>query len=536
MVPASTYTSRLFAEMFSLPQQPQSSITTIGSEAAVSDAPIIPVAEDSETLERLLRMCYPVHRPTIDPHTVILTLGAARKYDMPVVTGSLTSSLLSYKSSDPLYVFAVAYKLDLEDILEDAVREFTATRRPANLSKGRGPPAQTVISLAHSLHEYSREMDTLPAAVYYRLLEHHSTTSPDSPRPASSSFQAAVRFIISRPRAPEGLRSAESVVGQLSHPFEDNTRADTIIRSSDNIIFHVDCRLLAFASPVFSQVLCSPPKMSASNSSETSQGITSPNGDVVHHFPEDGKTLSRLLQLSYPMSDPQLFDSSGPPGADILKDAISLYNAARKYEVARAIAFAKRACIDAAKASPVQLYLLAVQYHWDEVAKDAALRAVYETSDRYFPEMEYASAAAYRRLLVYRRKCRDIILSGGEFYSASPDGRGTLEPEPRRRSAYWSKSPWLNNSGEAHFWLAFHERVHLHNARSIEGITVPIEWMDIEATLPSSVLMDVDRAAPVRPNPTRTESPGSMAPTPIPEHERHDELRRIADQLGKVEL
>ncbi|KAH9908822.1 uncharacterized protein B0H18DRAFT_540272 [Fomitopsis serialis] len=419
--------SAFFADMFSLPQ-PLSPDSPVAGRAEI---PTIPVTEDSETFERLLYTCYRVDRPetsSIEAHTLAHVLSAALKYQMPIGTAMMSKSLSSRIHMTPLDVFAVAYQLNLEDMVEEAVCEFTRWQSGHKAASRGSKPTAEKPRRAHPLDEYSVGMDALPAGVYYRLLQHHAARTLESLR---SSTEAAVRRIVSRPRDTEKARGTEMAIGRLPHPFYDTAHADTVIRSSDNAVFYVNRSLLSFASPVLAKSLSVSSTTTGSGAPESAPA--SPTFVATHRFPEDGRTLSKLFQLSYPMPDPELTETGF---ADTrLKDALSVLAAAKKYEVARAVAFAKRACVEAAGASPVRLYLLATQYNWDDVAKDAAMRSVYETSDAYYPEMESASAVAYRRLLVYCRKCRDVILRGGDAAQET----GT----PVVHSAYWSQSSWL---------------------------------------------------------------------------------------------
>ncbi|KAH9921629.1 uncharacterized protein B0H18DRAFT_1187290 [Fomitopsis serialis] len=407
--------SVFFAEMFSLPQPTVAPGPATGPQATCAEIPIVPVTEDSKTLELLLRLCYPVNSPYVSPtrtgiSIAVPVLSAALKYQMPVVAARMTRKLSLCAYSDPLEVFAIAYTLDQEELGAYAVWLFTGWE---------DTPADNDTLRAHSPDEYSPKMDDIPAAVYYRLLEYHSTTTPLT---SMKDARAAAKRIFSGSPPSEKLDEAKVDLGRLVHPFNDAIHACTVVSSSDDSVFHLDRALLVFASPAFAKLLLSSPA-TASGASETPE--VHPATGRTHRFPEDGRTLSKLFQLSYPMPDPE-FCKSDPPDVR-LRDALSLLEAAKKYEVPRAIAFAKRACLEAADASPMRLYLLATRFNWEEEARGAALRAVYNTSDQYDPQMEFASAAAYRRFLVYRRKCRDVILSGGNPANSAYYAFGLLE-------------------------------------------------------------------------------------------------------------
>ncbi|EIW58214.1 uncharacterized protein TRAVEDRAFT_124691, partial [Trametes versicolor FP-101664 SS1] len=102
--------SPVFDSMFLLPQ-PQ-------ADAESPHAPIVDLAEDSGTIETLLRICYPIRNPPLgQPLDAIETmLRAAMKYEMESPVSVLTDHLLTLAERMPLAVWAVACRLHLEDV------------------------------------------------------------------------------------------------------------------------------------------------------------------------------------------------------------------------------------------------------------------------------------------------------------------------------------------------------------------------------------------------------------------------------------
>ncbi|KAH9921633.1 uncharacterized protein B0H18DRAFT_542593 [Fomitopsis serialis] len=232
----------------------------------------------------------------------------------------------------------------------------------------------------------------------------------------------------------------------VSHPFDESIDADTLIRSSDGIIFHVSRAFVGFSSRVLRKKL-SDKESTAPDTPSSGDLMGSPSRSL--DLPESGRILVLLLQLCYPMPDPEIED--GLDGSDDkLRITRRLLQAATKYEVARAIEFAKRTCIALQSVHPVRVYLLASCYGWDDVAKETARRSVYDAPDSYVPEMEIAFAVAYRRLLTYHQKCRDIILARVDTFNGMPAARST----------YWSKTSWLNEQSVVAFWSSVHQRLH----------------------------------------------------------------------------
>ncbi|KAH9837631.1 uncharacterized protein C8Q71DRAFT_856830 [Rhodofomes roseus] len=153
------------------------------------------------------------------------------------------------------------------------------------------------------------------------------------------------------------------------------------------------------------------------------------------------------------MPDPAIQEGSDD---EKLHDVYQLLEAAKKYEVARAVEFAKRQCVASIAACPVRLYLAALHNGWEDAMKEAAWRSVYEVSDKYVPEMATVPATIYRRLLVYRQKCRQIINARRDISKLSAPNEKDASDD-----SYWGKDSWLGGPGEseARFWLNIHRFV-----------------------------------------------------------------------------
>jgi len=225
--------------------------------------------------------------------------------------------------------------------------------------------------------------------------------------------------------------------------------------------------------------------VSCSTSSKSDPSITSTHSSSQDlELPEDGRTLTALLQLCYPMADPEADDRL----AQSLRDICLLYEAAKKYEIARAAEFAKRCCMADLDWSPVRVYLIAARFDWEGVMREAAWRCVHEHIERHVPEMATATTATYRRLLVYRQRCRDVIVTA-VFKAAE-----TQHDFDDRLPTYWCmEAPWLDGSGEMRFWKAIHAQVW-DRAEDAERFP-PIED---QAILPRSVVAAYNALNPDR--------------------------------------
>jgi len=102
--------SPFFQQMFTLPQPPT------GEDC--EPIPILEVSEPSQTIAKLLQFVYPVVNPPLDTlDELVEVLGAASKYDMPVVLECLRKQLVEprFVKEFPLRVYAIATRYDLDE-------------------------------------------------------------------------------------------------------------------------------------------------------------------------------------------------------------------------------------------------------------------------------------------------------------------------------------------------------------------------------------------------------------------------------------
>lgn len=458
--------SAFFDDMFSLPQ-PASPVAEPTKSSVEYALPIVPVTERPEALDHLLRMCYPV--PTIPLLTVPFlspVLGAALKYEMTETVRVLKDTLVTLSQTSPLDVFAEACTHSLEDVAQRAAAAFCTVSTSQFFAS----------SPCHPLSEYTPSMDNITASSYFHLLQHHTKC-------VANQSSSLVPPIFCSP-APTRIRSTsfdgKSALSQV--PFDDPHHGNAVIRSSDDVNFHVDRSILGFASPLLSQLL------------EAQSGVDGPSDDnIAFDNPEESHTLAAFLQLCYPLPDPPMRTRSSID--ERIRDACELFDAANRYKIARAQDYAKRACFAAANAFPLRLYFIASRYRWTEVAEQSALRAVYELTDSHVPEMDTVRASAYRRLLVYRQTCRNIILSKW-YYPGSADGTVA-------KAKYWSQKPWLENTDEVGFWLALHTRARSQATGSKDTAAV-----NVDSILPSSVFL---KCPEVKPSGSNVPAPSSSS-------------------------
>ncbi|KAH9965378.1 hypothetical protein BC827DRAFT_1184231 [Russula dissimulans] len=169
--------------------------------------------------------------------------------------------------------------------------------------------------------------------------------------------------------------------------------ADLIIRSSDQVDFHVHQSILGMASVVFEDMFTVP------GPSPREQGQ---NKSVIN-LTEDSKTLHRLLAMIYPLP---------PSMPETLEDALSLLAACHKYQMDSTITCIRSLLKDFepplfTAQNSFHAYGVARRYH----LKDEALVAARLTLERPLnfnecgEDLQFISGADFIRLLRYRAEC-----------------------------------------------------------------------------------------------------------------------------------
>ena len=112
--------SPIFEDMFSLPIDP--------NDNAAGELQTIDMTENANTIERLLRLCYPVPEPVITNtpiNELVALLEAMRKYEMQDFTSAVEQQLLirlESKTVESLRAYAIAYLYKMRRLAEAAAR------------------------------------------------------------------------------------------------------------------------------------------------------------------------------------------------------------------------------------------------------------------------------------------------------------------------------------------------------------------------------------------------------------------------------
>ncbi|KAJ6573431.1 hypothetical protein DFH09DRAFT_981730 [Mycena vulgaris] len=174
-------------------------------------------------------------------------------------------------------------------------------------------------------------------------------------------------------------------------PFDD-TEADVILRTSDEVDFRVFKVILSLASPFFKSMFSLPQTEGDLQSVPTQ---------------EDSDVLDTLLRFCYPCADPSI---------ETLDQLHAVIEAMMKYEMHGVVERAQRHLRNFAKSQPVAVFAISCRYQWEDLAKVAAresLRVPLRKFDRKstVKELKYLTGEQHQALLHYHWQCSVAALN-----------------------------------------------------------------------------------------------------------------------------
>jgi BTB/POZ domain len=188
------------------------------------------------------------------------------------------------------------------------------------------------------------------------------------------------------------LHSEDTAHTAFGPPFDD-IDADVILRSSDQVDFHVYKIILSKASPLFKDMFTLP---------QPSGADTPQTPHVVVNMSESSQTLSVLLSVIYPHTS----ETAGPP---CLSDYLAALEAARKYDMTTASRrllqdFENAGCV---QDSPVEAFCAAYTLKLGDAARVAAKASLQHrlNLDNIGDKLEQMNGPALLRLWRYHRAC-----------------------------------------------------------------------------------------------------------------------------------
>ncbi|TFK92636.1 hypothetical protein K466DRAFT_595104 [Polyporus arcularius HHB13444] len=394
-----SYASPVFSSMLSLPQPED------GSRA---QRPVIDVSEDSQALDRLLRLCYPVLKPKLSElEDIVPVLKAALKYEMEWPVFLLSKDLLAMIPSNPLKVWAAACRAGLEDVAREAASEIRGrVPRLSTLEWNTTPlpPPCALDVLAQLLQEDARfsNLQDISAGDYFRLREFLRATEPPSasfrllsPSPSSPVEQQSLpeRSVFHPPDGFLSRISSPDVLLQCNDQWDDvrQHRAHGVV--------------LALHSAVLGEQLAQA-KADAATGSHADDGASKETSSDSLELPVlrldvTSDTLVSLLSVCYDSRD------SLPSSLAALA---SMLNASHDLRMSKIHPLVAAQWAHVAKERPLEAYFIAIQYGLHDQSRAAARSVVgMPLAGRYVTLMEKSSSLSYHRLLVYYDACAHAV-------------------------------------------------------------------------------------------------------------------------------
>lgn len=368
--------SPFFAAMFALPRPAATTDTSCArcGKAKQGETAVIPVSEDSATLELLLRLVYPIlktHSQIEDPQAMVPALLAATKYEMDLPVQMLSERLVALTPAKPLQVWGAASRTGLEGIARQAADALKTSWTPqAN---------KEALILLNGLGD----MTGISAGDYYRLKRFLiGDTIPALLSPPTSKMDVA------------------TTIATASSPFStdlpgvDLKCQPTSRRGPPTPFFAHQLMLSSHSSVLKKQILSLRPAAFSVSSSHSME-------PTVLDFDEEADVVSDLLAVCYGGEDDLPTDLTRISG---------LLAASQKYAMTRIVRWTRRAWDAAAALRPLEAYFVALGHGLKDCA-EAASRYLLATSiaDDYTPAMENAPALTYHRLLQYYDTCQQIV-------------------------------------------------------------------------------------------------------------------------------
>ncbi|KAM6497231.1 hypothetical protein JOM56_007704 [Amanita muscaria] len=367
------YVSPVFKDMFAL--------SGSDNNEKKDNLPVVPVAEDSETLCLLLDIIYPYEqKPRLSSPSITWKVSkAARKYLMNIIESKLKRQITNSKliAEKPLSICAIAIDLEWEEVATNAAQRTLNTPLPElayvdELQFITGPGFYRFWEYRR-LCEYSKnpQEQVLPPLRRHRDSIETRTSSSGSDMPHSEHIPFAT----------------------ASEPYTRSQWSDLILRTPDGVDFYVVAALLCLSSPFF-------------NRRFPLENPVTRDGLAVIDVEEDSNVLGLLLSFIYPTQEPEIQSA---------RLYARLVFAARKYEMVNIEDRVKKHATASSlvTAEPLRVYAVASALGWTSLAKMAALNTlntnVYEFS--YVDEMHLMTGAQLFHLMRFRFACADAACS-----------------------------------------------------------------------------------------------------------------------------
>ncbi|KAI0077513.1 hypothetical protein K474DRAFT_1697669 [Panus rudis PR-1116 ss-1] len=366
--------SPLFRDMFTLPQP---SDTTNLSPS--TECPVIELEEDAETLEYILRLCYPIPSPPqlqSLPH-IKQVLKASLKYDIEKVILLMKERFREVGRLSPKEMYAYACQLRLEKEARVAAEELRRTYKPRKCTGCSAVNEELALvnycKVASSV--FHSEMAGLPAKHFFNLVRFVT-------------FGVETRFLESDKKVYGEHSGDPSPPTWPDHYLFESYPADVTLRSKDGEEYPAHRMILSMA--LQDGVMPGPLHIAPTAAPDA---VSAPQELAVVDMDVDGTTLSKLIKLCYD------FDISGSYS---LEEDGKLWHAITKYGRAKIAEAVRRRWMSHLTKSPLRVFFIAMSRGWLDDARNAALY-IYECCSlkayEYVVEMESCPAKMYHCLL-----------------------------------------------------------------------------------------------------------------------------------------
>ncbi|KAF8986377.1 hypothetical protein BDQ17DRAFT_1492878 [Cyathus striatus] len=359
--------SSFFRDMFSLPQNGDHN----GSLS------MLEMSEASSTVDKILRLCYPVHDPVINEWVpAVGILQAVIKYQMDEAISIMTERFKLFIPLSPggVYGFACRPAVSSELLARLAAQEWMTIRSTWGSSLNIRDWRNTTIGDVYD----TTYIAGTTAGQLYRLLD------------CIRSRRLPPKFLIN-----ENAVGVNQNVLAGNRPIVDVNRfsdGDVIIRSSNGLDFRAYKVVLQLASKKF---------LSNIEAEGCLQSHESEAAVPIYCLSEHSNIISKILEIC----DPSVSATEISIGdADLIHGVLRV---AMQYEIPKVASLVKSWWANFAKEDPFRSYFTAVRYGWEDLARQSARATVYSfIEDLYTPEMEHVSARSYYNLMKYHHKCQ----------------------------------------------------------------------------------------------------------------------------------
>ena len=341
--------------------------------------PVISVTESSETLHCLLLLIYPSYVSASEPVLLIGDLcrvaKAAQKYCMDCIENKVKKMVFAsgLLEEHAFRVYVSALHVGWTDIAATA--------------------ALNTINTPLSTLPFADELHIISGVDFYHYLTYRFKHEKYEGEGEEPKLTFASESPIAADEHPSTLLPTN-----VPSPFGPTAKTDAILRSSDDVDFHVKKSFLSYLSPVFEELFANG---DGALSKTDEQGSDSP----VFTVEEDSDALYGLLCFLHPYAD--------EPSIEDLKLYLKIWTTAQHYEV---IFIAQRLeqsflAHPSIREEPLRAFAISINLKWAKAIKASAMETLTEPlSDmKYADEVRLITGADLYRLIEYRFECAHVV-------------------------------------------------------------------------------------------------------------------------------